>query len=94
MQKKNSALSTRFPWWLSIILAAACYYSLKYLLPDLVPENSPMYPLSQAGPSVAPIITIIFLLLGAKRLYDPVPDAEKPAEEDVDNNKPKSDLDK
>jgi len=67
----------RFPWWLSIIIAAASYYSLKYLIPGLVPETSAMYKLSQAAPTIAPIITIGFLLLGAKQLYDPVPGQEK-----------------
>jgi len=67
----------RFPWWLSIIIAATSYYLLKYLIPGLVPETSAMYKLSQAAPTIAPIITIVFLLLGAKQLYDPVPGQEE-----------------
>ena len=70
----------RFPWWLSIIIAAASYYLLKYLIPGLVPETSAMYKLSQTAPTIAPIISIVFLLLGAKQLYDPVPGQEEPIE--------------
>ena len=68
------------------MIAAASYYSLKYLIPGLIPETSAMYKFSQAAPTIAPIITIVFLLLGAKQLYDPVPgqkEATDSASEDV-----------
>ncbi len=75
----------RFPWWLSIIFATASYYSLKYLIPDLIPETSSMYKLSQTAPTLAPIIAIVFLLLGAKQLYDPIPGQDDPTEVNTDD---------
>lgn len=62
--------SRPIPWWINIILAAGGYCSFKYLLPGLQLENPTFQKLTQAAPSFAPLITIPFLLLAAKQLYD------------------------
>lgn len=60
----------RFPWWGSVLLAVFCYCTLKYLVPGLQPTSPTMAKLIQAAPSFAPIVTMPFLLLAAKQLYD------------------------
>ncbi len=60
----------RFPWWVSVLLAIGSYCSLKFVIPGLQPTNPALLKLAQAAPSFAPIITILFLLLAAKQLYD------------------------
>lgn len=57
----------RFPWWLSVILAILCYYSLKYGLPQLIAADDR---LSGLFALLAPISAMGFLLLAAKQLYD------------------------
>lgn len=58
------------PWWIFVLLAVGSYCTLKYLLPDLHSVNPTLQKLFQAAPTFAPLITIVFLLLAAKRLYD------------------------
>ncbi len=71
------------PWWLSILAAIIVYSVLKYLVPNLFLENPEMQQLSQLAPQLAPVLTIPFLLLGAKQLYDGVtPDKEEEIKED------------
>ncbi len=60
------------PWWLSILTAIIVYSCLKYLIPNVFSENPEMQQLSQLAPQLAPVLTIPFLLLGAKQLYDGV----------------------
>lgn len=60
----------RFPWWGSVICAIATYCTLKYVLPELAPANQTLQELFQLGPVAAPVLTIPFLLLAAKQLYD------------------------
>lgn len=60
----------RIPWWFSILLAIATYCTLKYLLPELEPVSEKLRNLFQLGPVAAPVMTIPFLLLAAKQLYD------------------------
>lgn len=62
----------KWPWWVSIIIATLLYCSFRYVLPDLHPANPSFASFCQAAPNIAPIITIPFLLLGAKQLYDDV----------------------
>lgn len=57
-------------WWVSVLLAIACYSTLKYLVPELQSANPTLDKLIEAAPSFAPIITIPLLLLAAKQLYD------------------------
>lgn len=65
------------PWWLSVTFGALVYCGLKYLLPALVPipttttaDQNLFTHIIGLAPSLAPVLTIPFLLLGAKQLYD------------------------
>jgi hypothetical protein len=58
------------PWWVSVLLAAASYYTLKYLVPQLQVKNPILEQVIAAAPSFAPIVTIPLLLLAAAQLYD------------------------
>ncbi len=60
----------RTPWWVSVLLAIGSYCTFKFLIPDLHLTNPTLAKLAQAAPTFAPIITIPFLLLAAKQLYD------------------------
>lgn len=70
------------PWWVSIVCAIGTYCTLKYVLPELAPTNQKLKELFQLGPVVAPVLTIPFLLLAAKQLYD----TELPEERAVEKN--------
>lgn len=71
----------RIPWWVSVIGAIATYCTLKYILPELAPANKTLQELLQLGPVAAPVLTIPFLLLAAKQLYDnDLPVKDIPAE--------------
>lgn len=58
------------PWWIYIVLAIGSYCLLKYVIPGLHPTNPAFQKFFQAAPILAPPVTILFLLLGAKGLYD------------------------
>ncbi len=51
-------------------MAIVSYCTLKYLVPELHPTNPTLQKLTQAAPTFAPLVTIPFLLLAAKQLYD------------------------
>ncbi|NOR25816.1 MAG: hypothetical protein GQ542_15795 [Desulforhopalus sp.] len=76
---------TRMPWWVSVLLAIVSYCSLKFLVPELHLQNPTLQKLSQAAPSFAPLVTIPFLLLAAKQLYDS--DISKEEEDELQNDK-------
>jgi hypothetical protein len=61
------------------------YCSLKFLVPELHLQNPTLQKLSQAAPSFAPLVTIPFLLLAAKQLYDS--DISKEEEDELQNDK-------
>lgn len=63
-------LPFRWPWWGSILMATFVYCGLKYGLPALHPDHPALWRFVQAAPSFAPILTIPWLLLAAKQLYD------------------------
>ncbi len=80
-----------FPWWVSVMFAIGSYCSLKFVIPGLHPTNPALQKLAQAAPTFAPIITILFLLLAAKQLYDidaaeDAGDNEDAPEEEEDEN--------
>ena len=73
--EKNAGISVikspkRLPWWVSILLAIGSYCTLKFVMPELHLTNSTLQKLVQAAPTFAPLVTIPFLLLAAKQLYD------------------------
>lgn len=74
----------RIPWWLTIIGAITTYNVFTYLLPALNPANQALKDLFQLGPGVAPVLTIPFLLLSAKQLYDTELPPEKRQNKDPD----------
>jgi hypothetical protein len=57
------------PWWVYIIIAVVVYIGLTYVVPALPAENHQINTWLHLAPKLAPIITIAFLLLGAKALY-------------------------
>ncbi len=88
-QKITEASSPRpphgLPWWLYILLAIGSYCMLKYVVPG-IPLSSPVFhKFFQAAPTFAPLVTILFLLLGAKRLYDIDRQEEEPNPADIDD---------
>lgn len=67
----------RMPWWASIICAIVTYCTLKYIVPEIQTGNETLGNLFQMGPVAAPVLTIPFLLLAAKQLYDTdIPETE------------------
>lgn len=68
--RQQNAVRRATPWWANIIVAIACYCTLKYLIPALHPKNPALLKFSEAAPAFAPLVAIPFLLLAAKRLYD------------------------
>jgi len=82
-QSNDKKQHLRFPWWGSILLAILIYTSMNYLLPSLTTTNQSLSVFFEIAPDLAPIPTILFLLLGAKQLYDGVePTPEPPVEKD------------
>ncbi|MFT5699503.1 MAG: hypothetical protein ACI8ZB_002363 [Desulforhopalus sp.] len=71
----------RIPWWVSIIGAIATYGMLKYVLPEIAWGNQGLNDFFQLAPVAAPVLTIPFLLLAAKQLYD----TDLPEEKSKDN---------
>ena len=67
-------MKTNWPWWLSLLLAVIVYPALKYGL-----AGSPLAKL-------APLVTIGFLLLAAKQLYDGDPLPEPPPDDTADHD--------
>lgn len=85
MQKTDEVAKVQqikgIPWWVSVFGAIVTYCTLKYLLPELAPKNQTLQELFQLGPVAAPVLTIPFLLLAAKQLYDnDLPVKDTPAE--------------
>ena len=79
-QPTNRNEVKRIPWWVSIIAAITTYCTLKYVVPELSPANEKVQDIFQLGPVVAPVLTIPFLLLAAKQLYDTDLPEEKSSE--------------
>ncbi len=67
-------------WWVWILLAVCCYVGMRYLLPVFIlPEGG--------GPGAAlkalsPLVTMLFLLMGAFALYKDEP-VEKSEESEI-----------
>jgi hypothetical protein len=84
-QNINTSQSRHIPWWVSIIFAIITYCTLKYILPELAPGSQKLNNFFQLGPVAAPVLTIPFLLLAAKQLYDTDLPKEKELEENDDD---------
>lgn len=76
----------RIPWWVSIVCAIGTYCSLKYIVPEIQPANETLSNLFEMGPIAAPVLTIPFLLLAAKQLYDNDLPQEDVEEKDTGDN--------
>jgi hypothetical protein len=88
-RRAASKLSQYFPWWVNVLLAIGSYCMLKFAVPGLSLNNVSLQKLVQAAPTFAPIVTIPFLLLAAKQLYDTDIEEDKPHQPDSDDqNKP------
>jgi len=68
----------RIPWWMHVLIATVLYIGLTYFVPTLHSDDPGIATFLDLLPNLAPIGAIGFLLLGAKALYDDVP--EKPAD--------------
>lgn len=75
------------PWWLYIVLAIGSYCMLKYVVPGIHLTNPAFQKFFLAAPTFAAPVTILFLLLGAKRLYDTDRQEEEPNPADSDDMK-------
>ncbi len=74
----------RLPWWVSVLMAIGSYCILKFVIPGLQLTNPTWQKLAQAAPTFAPLVTIPFLLLAAKQLYDVDGDGEDGPDNDND----------
>jgi hypothetical protein len=72
---------SRFPWWVSIVLAVLAYCGLKYGLVELLPDEHRLIGLLQL---LAPLAAMGFLLLAGKQLYD----GEQKADSGQDSDSP------
>ncbi len=54
------------PWWVYLLMAIAAYVLLKYMLPQIDGLSPQLQGLAE---QLAPIITIIFLVLAGNGLY-------------------------
>lgn len=79
-EKANKKLA----WWVYILFACFVYIGLKYLLPLLLPQTAGMLKLTGLLAALAPLVTMLFLLLGAAALYRD--DPEKSEEENITND--------
>ena len=61
------------PWWIHVLLSILCYCAIKYGLPYFKPEIFASQESTRFLSTAAPLGAIAFLLLAAKRLYDPTP---------------------
>lgn len=61
------------PWWMHVLLSIICYCGIKYGLPFFRPEIFASQESARFLSTAAPLCAIAFLLLAAKRLYDPTP---------------------
>ena len=80
----DSRHSRGIPWWAYVSIAAILYIALKYLAPAVPTEIPWIRILLQAGPLLAPIVSIGFLLLGAKALYDVPAEDSRPSGDEQD----------
>lgn len=83
----DSKLPQHFPWWANVLLAIGSYCMLKFVVPGLSVSNNSLQKLVQAAPTFAPLVTIPFLLLAAKQLYDTDIEEKKPHQPDGDDEK-------
>ncbi len=72
-----------FPWWLHVLLAIFLYIGCKYILPDLLAQNTFLHGLGEVAPTIAPIGAIVFLLLAANALYNSKTEEKEDEEEET-----------
>lgn len=78
---------TRFPWWVSVLMAIIGYLGLKYGSGYLL---APGHRLSGLLPQFAPVVAMGFLLLAAKQLYDNDPNADTDENTEQDDSPKKA----
>lgn len=66
-----------WPWWVSLVLGSIIYIVCKYVLPTFDNSPEPLRTFSRIGSQIAPVLTIPFLLLAARQLYDNIPPNEE-----------------
>jgi len=81
-QTPKTSQARHIPWWVSITGAIITYCTLKYIVPELATGSQKLNDFFQLGPVAAPVLTIPFLLLAAKQLYD----TDLPEEEFEEND--------
>jgi len=50
------------PWWLGVVLAAAAYVVLKWVLPAIAGSSALLKPVAATGQSFAAVVALLFLL--------------------------------
>jgi len=71
-RRKESILDILFvlPWWVSVLLAAIAYITLKYIIPSIPTESILLKSIGKIGPQFAPLAALFFLLPAPFSLYE------------------------
>lgn len=88
-ENDGNAAGSVFPWWGYVILAICTYLGLTYGFP-LLCNRMGYQSLAGLGGEIAPILTIVFLLLGANGLYRDVDSDKDTVSHNPDNKEEKS----
>ncbi len=87
-QQPHRKRHSLFPWWLHVLLAIFIYTACKYIIPDLLAENTFLHDFGKVAPSIAPIGAIVFLLLAANTLYNSEPEEKEEEDEAEETQNP------
>ncbi len=63
-RKKSDLLTelTHMPWWVSVIVSALCYVTLKYIFPTVTADSAVLSGLSQGFSNIAHFISLVLLI--------------------------------
>lgn len=62
-------MKTTIPWWIYASASALLYPSFTYIIPDLLPASGSWENIAGLLQQVAPIFTILLLLVAGNKLY-------------------------
>ena len=74
--KSSDKIHGTIGWWVWILLAVGSYAMMRYFLPDFLFSKS-YKEFGAVIKDMAPLVTMVFLLLGAFALYKDVPAEEE-----------------
>lgn len=73
MAKRNRSFIedlARLPWWVSVVLAAIAYFSMKYGIPAIKFQNSFHAGMAKAAPGLAPFLAVVLLVPAAISVFN------------------------